>query len=105
MAKFFAEGVYNEKEVKVSPTVNKKLPDFDPENVQTFFDIKIGDPADEALETRRIVFEVFSKKVPKTAENFRSICAGDKGADYHYKGNWFHRVINGFMAQGGDITN
>lgn len=39
MKKFFAEGVYNEKEVKVSPTVHQKLPDFDPENVQTYFDV------------------------------------------------------------------
>ena len=49
------------------------MPAYDPENVQTFMDIEIGDknaPAEE-IEKGRVVFEVFSKKVPKTAENFR----------------------------------
>jgi cyclophilin family peptidyl-prolyl cis-trans isomerase len=49
--------------------------------------------------------EIFSKKVPKTAENFRAICVGEKGAPMHYKDIKFHRIIKGFMAQGGDTTN
>eukprot|EP00927_Polykrikos_kofoidii_P076501 TRINITY_DN73582_c0_g1_i1.p1 TRINITY_DN73582_c0_g1~~TRINITY_DN73582_c0_g1_i1.p1 ORF type:complete len:370 (+),score=44.73 TRINITY_DN73582_c0_g1_i1:75-1184(+) len=53
----------------------------------------------------RMEFELFADVVPKTAENFRCLCTGERGPALHFENSIFHRIIPGFMAQGGDITD
>lgn len=75
-------------------------------NPRVFMDISIGGGSAE-----RITFELFADVVPKTAENFRALCTGEKGLGastlkpLYYKGTNFHRIVKGFVAQGGDFSS
>uniref|UniRef100_A0A0A9Z9H3 peptidylprolyl isomerase n=4 Tax=Lygus hesperus TaxID=30085 RepID=A0A0A9Z9H3_LYGHE len=74
-------------------------------NPLVFMDVKIGKE-----DVGRVIIELFKDVVPRTAENFRQLCTGEKGIGVngkplHYKGCLFHKVMPAFMIQGGDVVN
>lgn len=71
---------------------------------RVFLDVAVG-----TQPLGRIIFELYNEAVPKTCENFRALCTGEKGQTpsgipLYYKNSIFHRCIKDFMIQGGDFT-
>eukprot|EP01064_Diplonema_japonicum_P009549 TRINITY_DN1701_c0_g1_i1.p1 TRINITY_DN1701_c0_g1~~TRINITY_DN1701_c0_g1_i1.p1 ORF type:complete len:357 (+),score=61.53 TRINITY_DN1701_c0_g1_i1:58-1071(+) len=91
---YYFAGLFSDADVNFIKEIPEKC---NPSHPVVFFDVAIGNTA-----PCRIEFELFSTVVPKTAENFRALCTGstDVGS---YKGVLFHRIIPGFMCQGGDL--
>eukprot|EP00316_Scyphosphaera_apsteinii_P005293 CAMPEP_0119323302 /NCGR_PEP_ID=MMETSP1333-20130426/60422_1 /TAXON_ID=418940 /ORGANISM="Scyphosphaera apsteinii, Strain RCC1455" /LENGTH=263 /DNA_ID=CAMNT_0007330707 /DNA_START=154 /DNA_END=945 /DNA_ORIENTATION=+ len=76
---------------------------------RVFIDIALDEPGKGAVHIGRVVFGLYGKEMPKTVENFRSLCTGEmglgkSGVPLSYKGSLFHRIVPHFMIQGGDIT-
>eukprot|EP00095_Tigriopus_kingsejongensis_P006772 maker-scaffold637_size121548-snap-gene-0.17 protein:Tk06772 transcript:maker-scaffold637_size121548-snap-gene-0.17-mRNA-1 annotation:"peptidyl-prolyl cis-trans isomerase" len=91
----FNDGIANVKKL-VEPVFGTRRADVNA-RTKIFFDVEIN-----GEYAGRINMELFDEVVPKTAENFRQLATGENG--YGYKGSKFHRVIPGFMIQGGDFT-
>ena len=107
--KLSAKEVEAEKRARASARASAKLSVLDlppaKPNPIVFFDIKIG-----GEDAGRLIMELFAHITPKTADNFRCLCTGEKGMgkqgkNLSFRKSRFHRVIPGLYAQGGDFIH
>lgn len=101
-AKAAYSGMFNKKSL-YDDKAAVVVPGLDPNNPKVFFDISVGEEA-----IGRVTMLLYADTTPKTCENFLKLCTGEvekDGVKLHYEGSTFHRVISGFMIQGGDFTN
>ncbi|XP_058115705.1 peptidyl-prolyl cis-trans isomerase CYP21-1 [Magnolia sinica] len=85
----------DENEVEMVPEITHRV----------FLDVDI-----DGQHAGRIVIGLYGQVVPKTVDNFRALCTGEmgkgvSGKSLHYKGTPFHRIISGFVIQGGDTVH
>jgi len=73
---------------------------IDESNPRVYLDLKI-----DQEPVGKLIIELRADKVSKTAENFRQLCTGEKEEGATYKGSKFHRVVEKFMMQGGEILS
>jgi len=87
------------------PLMPEKHNEFETITAKVFLDIEF----EGEEESKRIVIGLFGKAAPRTVENFRALCTGEKGfgssgKPLHYKGSIIHRIVPNFGMQGGDTT-
>ncbi|KAG2389383.1 hypothetical protein C9374_013943 [Naegleria lovaniensis] len=85
-------------------------------NPHAFMEFEVDEGNEEKRILGKVIFELFEEKLPKTVQNFKSLCLGDKGktkpvkelnnaiVNLHYKGTNIHRIVKGFVIQGGDVV-
>ncbi|KAL0265768.1 UNVERIFIED_CONTAM: hypothetical protein PYX00_011483 [Menopon gallinae] len=74
---------------------------------KVFLDISYTPRGKSSPKTERLTITLFADKVPRTCHNFVRFVEGVErnGKTYSYKNNIFHRIIDDFMIQGGDVTH
>lgn len=101
------ESIFKKNNPKVQTTFSNSLNNFEENSSlpKVFLNIKAGNK-----DLGQVIIKLFTNNVPRTCQNFRALCTGErgytsKGKKISYRGSPFHRIISGFMVQGGDIEN
>lgn len=107
--------------IKVQYGMTGSLPEQSDDNLELLSEAFNSDPtwaskgdfagrAPAPIRAGRVVIQLLDKEVPKASENFKCLCTGEKGVGkasgkpLHYKGSKFHRIVRGFVCQGGDVV-